>query len=120
MRAPRFRFPDHVRSTTRTIASQMVRDETIARTPEELDAWISRAPDVKQSLEKGGYNTAFTAGDLLPLLQVFVVQAGGPPPPPDVSAADEPRSSARRSWLIPSLLVALAALLLALWVGVLG
>jgi hypothetical protein len=80
MRAPRYRFPDTVRSATRTIATQMVRDGTIAQTPEELDAWISERPDVKEVLEKGGYGRAFDAKELFPLLQVFIVQAGGPAP----------------------------------------
>lgn len=90
MRAPRYRFPNEVRSTTRIIASRMARDAAVARTPEQLDAWISENPDVKQSLEKGGYNTAFTSHDLFPLLQVFVAQAA-----PESQGAERPRAAAQ-------------------------
>jgi hypothetical protein len=83
MRPPRFRFPNEVRETTRTIASRMVGDGSIARTPEELEGWIAGAPDVRQSLERGGYGQEFTAEDLFPLLEVFIVQAGGPARVPD-------------------------------------
>ena len=102
MRPPRYRFPNEVRETTRTIASRMVGGGDIARTPQELEAWISGAPDVRESLERGGYGREFTADDLFPLLEVFVVKAGGPAPAPDAP----PRSS-RRAWQ-----VALAAVLL--------
>jgi hypothetical protein len=110
MRAPRFRFPNEVRSTTRGIAARMVQEERIARSPEELQMWISQTPDVEESLERGGYTTAFTAEDLFPLLQVFVAQAGGPAPEPDVP----PRSS-RGRWIgAGALLLVLAIVILAL------
>ena len=87
MRPPRFRFSNEVRETTRAIASRMVDDGSIARTPEELEGWIAGAPDVRESLEGGGYRQEFTADDLFPLLEVFIVQAGGqarvPDTPPD-------------------------------------
>lgn len=89
MRPPRFRFPNEVRETTRTIASRMVADGSIAATPEELEGWIAGAPDVRESLERGGYGQEFTAEDLFPLLEVFMVQAGGPARVPDTP----PRSS---------------------------
>ena len=95
MRAPRYRFPDEVRAITRTIASRMVHDASIAQTPEQLDAWISESPEVRESLQKGGYNTEFTSHDLFPLLQVFVVQAGGPAP-----KVDAPPPSSNRGWLV--------------------
>lgn len=104
MRPPRYRFPNHVRETTRTIAARMVGDGGIATTAQDLDAWIARTPDVRQSLESGGYGAEFTADDLFPLLEVFVVQAGGPAPAP----AAPPRSSRR------ALYVALGAVLLVL------
>lgn len=83
MRPPRYRFPDEVRETTRTIATRMVGDGSIARTPQELEGWIAGAPDARESLERGGYGREFTADDLFPLLEVFIVQAGGPAPVPD-------------------------------------
>lgn len=113
MRAPRYRFPDEVRSTTRTIASRMVREGTVAQTPEQLDAWITGAPGTRESLEKAGYGTAFTSDDLFPLLQVFIVQAGGPAPP-----ADAPPSSFRGPWLV-GLAVALVLLLVVVAVTIL-
>jgi len=50
----------------------MKREDSIAHTPEELDAWISSRPEMQDALQKGGYGRAFHAGDLLPLLHVFV------------------------------------------------
>ena len=91
MRPPRYQFPNEVRETTRAMAARMVGDGTIARTPQELDAWIAGAPDVREPLENGGYGREFTADDLFPLLQVFVMQAGGPAPRPDAP----PRPSMR-------------------------
>lgn len=113
MRGPRFKFPDEVRETTRGIASRMVRDGQIARTPEELEAWIAAAPDVGESLRRGGYGTEFTAHDLFPLHQVFVVKAGGPAP----QAEAPPPSSSNPGWKV-ALAVAVAVLLLALVLGV--
>src|SRR5690606_1149846 len=83
MRAPRYRFPDEVRAATRAMASRMVQQGTVARTPEQLAVWIAERTPVRESLQRGGYETAFTAEDLFPLLAVFVEQAGGPPPPAD-------------------------------------
>jgi hypothetical protein len=96
MRPPRFHFPDHVRSTTRDMASRMVQDGTVPSTPGELDAWVARTPDVRESLESGGYGTHFTADDLLPLLEVFVAKAGGARPQP----AARPRSSPGRGVIL--------------------
>ena len=101
MRPPRFQFPNEVRSTTRTIASTMVGDRTIAETPEQLGTWIEQRPDVRESLRVKGYGSDFTADDLFPLLQVFIEQAGGAAPEPEV----RPRASLGR-WVLPALLVA--------------
>jgi hypothetical protein len=109
MRPPRFRFPNEVRETTRTIATRMVGDGAIAHTPQELEAWIAGAPDVREPLEHGGYGREFTADDLFPLLQVFVVQAGGPAPAPDTP----PRASGR-AWRVGLIVAVLVVLLIAL------
>lgn len=108
MRAPRYKFPEEVRSTTRSIAARMVREGGPAQTAEELDLWISQAPDVRERLVKGGYGTAFTAHDLLPLLHVFVKQAGGSIPEPDA-----PPPPSKKPWLV-GLVVLLALVLLVL------
>lgn len=104
MRAPRYRFPEEVRSTARSIAAQMVRGGTIVETPEELDAWLSQELGARESLQRGGYGSAFTAHDLFPLLQVFIVQVGGPVPEVEPS----PRSK------IPRLVIILVILGIAL------
>ena len=95
MRAPRYRFPDEVRSTTRSMASRMVREAAVVGTPEELEAWIAGAPEVKASLERGGYGSQFNAPDLFPLFEAAVVQAGGSVPRP-VEEAPPPRT---RGWV---------------------
>lgn len=77
MRPPRHRFSDEVRSTTRSAAATMVREGSVARTPEQLSAWISSHPDAKRSLESDGYGSVFGSEDLFPLLQVFVEKSGG-------------------------------------------
>ncbi|MBA2670989.1 MAG: hypothetical protein H0U67_11510 [Gemmatimonadetes bacterium] len=78
MRGPRYRFPDQVRNTTRTIAARMIREGEIARSPEELDAWIVQRPEVHAPLEKGGYGSAFDSSDLFPLLVVFLGPENAP------------------------------------------
>lgn len=80
MRGPRYKFPDEVRAATRTMASRMVQEGTIAQTPEALEVWISERTQVREVLERGGYSTAFNAQDLFPLLEVFIEQAGAPTP----------------------------------------
>lgn len=112
MRAPRYRFPEEVRSATRAMASRMVHEGTIPRTPEELDAWVADAPEVRAPLEKGGYGTAFASADLLPLLDVFVAQAGGPPPEPDA-----PPTRASRKVPVAGLLLAIGVMLLLLFLA---
>jgi hypothetical protein len=107
MRPPRFRFPDEVRSTTRVMASRMVRDGTVPQTPEELDAWIAGEPDVREPLVHGGYGDRFNAEDLFPLLQGSVQKAGGPPP----EAAVAPPASGRR-WPVGLLIALVVAVLL--------
>ncbi|HET7461379.1 MAG TPA: hypothetical protein VFJ82_09015 [Longimicrobium sp.] len=62
------------------MAARTVRAGTVAGTPEELDAWILQAPDVREPLQRGGYTTEFTATDLFPLYEVMVEKAGGPAP----------------------------------------
>lgn len=114
MRAPRYRFPNEVRETTRAIASRMVENGDVAQSPEQLEAWISDSPAVGESLREGGYSTAFTAHDLFPLLQVLVAQAGAPAP-----EVETPAHRPRRGWLI-GLGVVLLLLLAAVAVGVLG
>ena len=116
MRAPRYQFPEAVRSTTRVIASRMVHDGSVAESPEELDAWISRAPEIHDSLRKGGYGGAFTADDLFPLLQVFVSNAGGAPAPAPGSAPP-PKSRALGRGLVVGVAVLVALLVIALAVG---
>ena len=84
MRAPRYRFPDEVRSTTRAMASRMVEQGSAVSTPEELDSWLASEPAARESLERGGFGTAFNSHDLFPLLEVFIGKAGGAvAPPPD-------------------------------------
>ena len=94
MRPPRFRFSEEVRSTTRSMAARMVREGTVAGSPAELDAWTAERAEVREPLERGGYGTEFTAEDLFPLLEVFVVQAGG-----TARARDAPAGAPRRPWL---------------------
>lgn len=91
MRPPRYHFPDEVRTATREMAVRSVRDGTVVRTPEELDAWILQAPDVREPLERGGYTTEFTASDLFPLYAVMVEKAGGPAPPAAAAPASRTR-----------------------------
>jgi hypothetical protein len=78
------------------MAARTVRAGTVARTPEELEAWISQAPDLREPLEHGGYTNDFTASDLFPLYEVMVVHAGGP-------ARAEAAAPARTRWRVGKL-----------------
>ena len=107
MRAPRHRFSDNVRSITRSIATVMVEEGAIAQTPHELDTWISQRPRIRVPLEEGGYNKAFGADDLFPLLKAMVSQPAAP-----ASEASTP------SRMPKSALFAGGALLVAIVLGV--
>jgi hypothetical protein len=111
MRPPRFRFPDDVRAATREMAARMVREGAVPETPEQLSAWIAERPEIQGRLERGGYGTAFTSDDMLPLLRVFVADAGGVAARP---AAGSP-AVAERGWLTGALiLLAVVVLVIAL------
>ncbi len=91
------------------MAARMVRDGTVPETPEQLDAWIANSPDARETLERDGYNTDFTADDLFPLLQVFVTQAGG-----QIAPAAEPPRSHKNWWLVAFLVLLFVLLVYAL------
>jgi hypothetical protein len=114
MRPPRYHFPDEVRTATREMAARSVRAGTIAHTPEELDAWIARAPDVREPLEHGGYTTEFTAADLFPLYAVMVEKAGGPSPGAAPDVPPLARWSAGKLLAIAVAIAVVVALVLAL------
>lgn len=114
MRPPRYHFPDEVRTATREMAARSVRDGTIARTPEELDAYILQAPDLREPLEHGGYTTEFNAADLYPLYEVMVEKAGGPAPGAAAGASTRSRWSARKLAAIVLAIATIVALVLAL------
>lgn len=84
----------------------MVRDGTVAETPEQLDAWIARTPDAREVLERDGYPRDFTAHDLFPLLQVFVGKAGG-----RIDPVQETRPRSFGKWWLVGFLVLLFVLL---------
>lgn len=112
MRGPRYRFPEHVRSTTREIAARMIRDDEVVETPGQFESWISLHPDARAALEEGGYGSEFDAEDLFPLLQVRL---------PAVAAAVEARPARgrpRRAVLVAALVAILVAL--AIVFGALG
>ena len=114
MRPPRYHFPDEVRSATREMAARTVRAGTVARTPEELDAWILQAPDVREPLERGGYATEFTANDLFPLYEVMVEKAGGPAPRATAAAPSRTRPSVGMLAAVALAIAVIVALVLAL------
>ncbi|HEY7767054.1 hypothetical protein, partial [Longimicrobium sp.] len=114
MRPPRYHFPDEVRTATREMAAQSVRAGTVAGTPEELDAWILQAPDVREPLERGGYATEFTANDLFPLYEVMVEKAGGPAPRAAATAPSQTRWSVGRLAAVALAIAAIVTLVLAL------
>jgi hypothetical protein len=95
-RPPRYRFPNEVRETTRAMAAEMVREGSIPADPAALDAWIAAHPEHRGSLAAGGYGERFTGEDLLPLLDVFIVQSGGTPRQADA----EPEPTGGRSPIV--------------------
>lgn len=114
MRPPRYHFPDEVRTATREMAARTVRAGTVAHTPEELDALISQAPDLREPLEHGGYTTEFTAADLFPLYAVMVEKAGGPAPGAAAAATTPTRWSVGKLTAIAVAIAVIVVLVLAL------
>ena len=97
MREARYRFSEDVRSATRAIALRMIHAGEVAASPEELGAWIARTDDLRETLTKGGYGSAFDADELFPLFQGSVARA---------TAATPSRSGARPArWLWIGLIV---------------
>lgn len=78
MRDPRYRFTDAVRASTRAIALRMIHAGEVAESAAQLDEWILRTDDLRETLVKAGYGSAFSADDLFPLLQSFVAKASRP------------------------------------------
>lgn len=113
MRAPRHRFSDSVRDTTRSMAAAMVEEGTVLQTPQELEAWISQRPQVKAPLEEGGYNDAFGAVDLFPLLKAMARQPIAP-----VTTAAPPRRISRPALLAGGALI--VAVVLGVIIGLLA
>lgn len=117
MRPPRFQFSDEVRSTTRWMAAESVRDGTVAGTPEELDAWISRTPQAREPLERGGYASDFTADDLYPLYEVFVGKAGGAVPRAENAPGPSPARWSAGRIVVLALAIAVVVVLLVVLLG---
>jgi hypothetical protein len=82
MRDPRYRFTDAVRASTRAIALRMIHSGTVADSPVQLDDWIARTEDLRESLVNAGYGSAFNADDLFPLFQSYVAKSSRPAAPP--------------------------------------
>lgn len=103
MREPRYRFTDGVRATTRAMALRMVHAGGVAESAVQLDEWIARTDDLRETLIKAGYGSAFTADDLFPLFQSFVAKASNSAAPPRAGAG-----SSRGLWIGVILAVAIA------------
>ena len=110
MREPRYKFPDEVRSATRSLAASLVQTGDVPQTSEELQHRIAQMPEVEHALERGGYGPRFTASDLFPLFEVFVTKAGG-----HVGRTVEQTRRPKRT-IHPALLGAALAVLVALLV----
>lgn len=112
MRDPRYRFSEDVRATTRAIALRMIHAGDVAASPEALEAWIARTDDVRERLTRGGYGSAFTAGDLFPLFHAFVARA--------TATAPARRAAGPAKWLWIGALITAAAAAVAIIVAVGG
>ena len=78
----------------------MVHAGGVAESAVQLDEWIARTDDVRETLLEAGYGSAFTSVDLFPLLQSFVAKT---------SNAATPRAEGRSwRWLWIGVIVALA------------
>jgi hypothetical protein len=104
MRDPRYRFTDDVRASTRAIALRMIHAGGVARSATELDEWIARTDDLRETLMKAGYGSAFTSDDLFPLFQSFVAKA---------SNSTKPRTGggpSRQFWIWVFVIAAIAVI----------
>ena len=105
MRDPRYRFTDGVRARTRAIALRMLHSGEVAESPLHLAEWIARTEDLRESLVKAGYGSAFTSDDLFPLFQSYVAKSSRP------AASRSENGSSRWLWIgvIVALVVAAIA-----------
>lgn len=106
MRDPRYRFTDGVRASTRAIALRMLHSGEVAESPQQLSEWITRTEDLRESLVKAGYGSAFTSDDLFPLFQSYLAKASRPAASP---AGDGP---SRWLWIGVIIAVIVAAITL--------
>ena len=56
----------------------MIHSGEVAESPQHLAEWIGRTEDLRESLVKAGYGSAFTSDDLFPLFQSYVTKASRP------------------------------------------
>jgi hypothetical protein len=60
----------------------------VAESALQLDEWIARTGDLRETLVKAGYGSAFTADDLFPLFQSYVAKAShSAASPPDAGSS---------------------------------
>lgn len=104
MREPRYRFTDPVRVSTRAIAVRMLHAGEVAESPEQLGEWIARTDDLRETLVKAGYGSAFTSDDLFPLFESYVAKAAQARTPPKA------RGSGKWLWIGVILAVAVAVI----------
>lgn len=118
-RPPRYRFPNEVRDATREAASRMMAAGMVATTPEELEAWLAQAPELRATLEKGGYGTEFDATELFPLLQAMTGQE--PESTPAITPDRAPASPSFGQWvaICGALVLVIVVVLIALGVDIL-
>lgn len=88
----------------------MVQEGTVARTPEELEEWVAREPQVRESLEAGGYGTHFTAADLFPLLEAMLAKRSAGPAEPQATGPGAGARSPVKWWV--AIVVAIVLLVL--------
>jgi hypothetical protein len=87
----------------------MIHAGNVAGSVEELSEWIARTDDLRETLTKAGYGSAFTAEALFPLFQSYVAKAKRPV----AAAAPTARGSSKWLWIVVVVAVVLIAIAIA-------
>jgi hypothetical protein len=91
----------------------MIHAGEVAESPEQLAEWIARTEDLRETLGKAGYGSAFTAEDLFPLFQSYVAKASR-------ATVSQPPAVSSSKWLRIGVVITVAVAVIAFGIALLA